>query len=67
MILKRSTSSLRNTIPPRPIIWNEMIKIIQRLLDKGIAYKGGDGSIYFAIRQFPRYGCLSHRNWMNCK
>lgn len=38
----------------------DMIKIVQKLLDKGIAYKGGDGSIYFAIRQFSRYGCLSH-------
>lgn len=39
---------------------DEMIKIIQKLMEKGIAYKGGDGSIYYAIRQFPRYGCLSH-------
>lgn len=38
----------------------DMIDMIQRLMDKGIAYKGGDGSIYFAINQFPRYGCLSH-------
>lgn len=39
---------------------DEMVKMVQVLLDKGIAYKGGDGSIYFAIRRFPRYGCLSH-------
>lgn len=39
---------------------DEMIKMIEKLLKKGIAYQGGDGSIYFAIRQFPRYGCLSH-------
>lgn len=39
---------------------DDMIKMIQKLLDKGVAYKGGDGSIYYAIRQFPRYGCLSH-------
>jgi cysteinyl-tRNA synthetase len=38
----------------------EMIEMIQGLLDKGVAYKGGDGSIYFAIKKFPRYGCLSH-------
>lgn len=38
----------------------EMVKVIQGLLDKGIAYKGGDGSIYYAIEKFPRYGCLSH-------
>lgn len=38
----------------------DMIKMIQVLLDKGIAYVGGDGSVYYAIRKFPRYGCLSH-------
>lgn len=38
----------------------EMIQMTQALLDKGIAYKGGDGSIYYAISQFPKYGRLSH-------
>lgn len=38
----------------------EMIRMIETLLAKGIAYRGGDGSVYFAIRKFPRYGCLSH-------
>ncbi|MEI8124254.1 MAG: cysteine--tRNA ligase [Parachlamydiaceae bacterium] len=38
----------------------EMIDMIDKLLAKGFAYKGGDGSIYYAIRKFPRYGCLSH-------
>ena len=39
---------------------DEMIRIIHGLLDKGVAYKGNDGSIYYAINKFPRYGCLSH-------
>lgn len=38
----------------------EMIKIIQTLLDNGTAYRGEEGSVYFAIRKFPRYGRLSH-------
>lgn len=38
----------------------EMIHLIEELVKKGIAYKGGDGSIYYAIQKFPRYGCLSH-------
>ncbi|MDP1880501.1 MAG: cysteine--tRNA ligase [Parachlamydiaceae bacterium] len=38
----------------------EMIKMIETLLAKGIAYQGGDKSIYFAIEKFPTYGCLSH-------
>lgn len=38
----------------------EMIALIQGLLDKGIAYIGGDGCVYYAINKFPAYGCLSH-------
>lgn len=38
----------------------QMIEMIQELLEKGIAYKGQDGSVYFAIKKFPKYGCLSH-------
>ncbi len=38
----------------------EMISIIQNLMEKGIAYQGSDGSIYFAINRFPSYGRLSH-------
>jgi cysteinyl-tRNA synthetase len=36
-----------------------MIELIQGLLDKGVAYKGEDGSVYFAIARFPAYGRLS--------
>lgn len=39
---------------------DEMIHVISVLLEKGVAYKGGDGSVYYAIAKFPRYGCLSH-------
>jgi len=38
----------------------QMITLIQTLIDKNMAYKGGDGSIYFSIAKFPSYGCLSH-------
>jgi cysteinyl-tRNA synthetase len=38
----------------------QMIDIVQGLLDEGIAYRGSDGSIYFAIKKFPSYGRLSH-------
>lgn len=40
----------------------EMIQMIQTLLQKGYAYKSPNGSIYFSIRKFPRYGRLSHLN-----
>ena len=37
----------------------EMIQLIQNLMDKGIAYQSGDGSIYFSIAKFPAYGQLA--------
>ncbi|RLG43183.1 MAG: cysteine--tRNA ligase, partial [Thermoproteota archaeon] len=36
----------------------EMIALVQKLVDKGIAYQVG-GSIYYSIRKFPDYGKLS--------
>jgi len=38
----------------------DMIHIIENLLEKGVAYKGSEGSIYFSIKKFPSYGRLSH-------
>ena len=38
----------------------DMIHIIEKLLKKGIAYQGSEGSIYFSIKKFPSYGRLSH-------
>ncbi len=38
----------------------EMIRIIEELLKKGIAYKSKDGSIYYSIEKFASYGRLSH-------
>lgn len=38
----------------------QMIEMIEILLKKGMAYTGGDGSVYFPIQKFANYGCLSH-------
>jgi len=38
----------------------EMVAIIKTLQEKGIAYRGEDGSIYYAVAKFPQYGKLSH-------
>ena len=38
----------------------EMVEIIKKLLDKKLAYKSNDGSIYFDIKKFKNYGALSH-------
>ncbi len=37
----------------------EMVSLIQKLLKKDYAYKGEDGSIYYAIHKFKAYGKLS--------
>ncbi|MCA9721902.1 MAG: cysteine--tRNA ligase, partial [Gemmatimonadetes bacterium] len=36
-----------------------MIALVESLLAKGVAYRGDDGSVYFAIAKFPGYGRLS--------
>ncbi len=36
-----------------------MIELVERLLEKGVAYRGEDGSVYFSIARFPAYGRLS--------
>jgi cysteinyl-tRNA synthetase len=38
----------------------DMIDMIRTLVEKGYAYKGKDGSVYYNISKFERYGCLSH-------
>jgi cysteinyl-tRNA synthetase len=37
----------------------EMVGLIKTLMAKGYAYRGEDGSIYYAISKFPDYGKLS--------
>ncbi len=36
-----------------------MIRLVEGLLANGTAYRGDDGSVYFAIGRFPAYGRLS--------
>ena len=38
----------------------EMIELVGKLVEKGIAYKSDDGSVYFSVRKFPGYGKLAH-------
>ena len=38
----------------------DMVEIIKKLMDKGLAYKSSDRSIYFDIKKFKNYGKLSH-------
>ena len=38
----------------------EMISLVEKLVEKGVAYKSDDGSVYFAVTKFPGYGKLAH-------
>ena len=38
---------------------DKMVEIIKKLLEKRLAYKSDDGSIYFDIKKFQNYGQLS--------
>ena len=40
----------------------KMISMIERLLEKGFAYRENDGSVYFNISSFPNYGKLTQIN-----
>jgi len=39
----------------------QMIKLIERLITKGVAYQV-NGDVYFEVKRFPQYGRLSGRN-----
>ena len=36
-----------------------MVQLVTTLLDRGLAYRGDDGSVYFAVGRFQPYGRLS--------
>jgi len=40
----------------------EIISMIERLLEKGIAYVADNGDVYYAVDQFPHYGELAHQD-----
>jgi cysteinyl-tRNA synthetase len=53
----------RPTIEPRATrhVAN-MLAMIAELEAKGLAYRGGNGDVYYAVREFPGYGKLSRKN-----
>jgi len=40
----------------------QMLELIGRLEQKGLAYQGSDGDVNFAVRKFPGYGKLSGKS-----
>jgi cysteinyl-tRNA synthetase len=41
---------------------DRMIELVERLLDRGLAYVTDDGSVFFDISAFPGYGRLSRKD-----
>jgi len=39
-----------------------MIRMIQALVDKGLAYAAPNGDVYYSVHRFPRYGKLSGKS-----
>lgn len=40
----------------------DIIALIETLIQKEVAYRADDGSVYFSIQKFPQYGKLAHLN-----
>lgn len=59
-------AALKLTVPdhePRATDYiADMIKLIETIIKNGHAYVASNGDVYFDVRSFPEYGCLSHHN-----
>jgi len=55
-----------DTISPVSEVIPEMIRMINTLLRRGLAYISEDGSIYYNIKKYKKYGQLAHLDmwWM---
>lgn len=51
-----------DTISPISELIPDMGKMIQWLLDKGYAYMSEDGSVYYSVAKFKKYGKLANLN-----
>lgn len=40
----------------------QMIRLIEKIIQLKHAYVGSNGDVYFDVRSFSRYGCLSHHS-----
>lgn len=54
-------------IPKATETVDEMVDFVEKLLEKGYAYKGEDGSVYFKIEKFEDYGKMAHLDLQNLK
>ena len=40
----------------------QMIRLVQQLIDKGIAYRAPNGDVFYSVREFKNYGKLSGKS-----
>lgn len=52
--------TLPENIQPVTEIIPEMVRMIQTMLNRGYAYLADDGSIYYSIKKYKKYGNLAH-------
>jgi len=65
--LKKLRVNLADNVVPISTLIPEMITIIQGILDKWYAYLWDDGSVYYEIKKFKRYGELAHLDFSGMK
>ena len=69
MMIKKIDEQMARFEVGEPDIWlkateniGNIIDFVQKLIDGGHAYATDDGSVYFKVESFPKYGCLSNRS-----
>ncbi len=65
--LKKLWIEEADTIQPVTEIIPEMVRMIQTMLNRGFAYYAEDGSIYYDISKFKKYGKLAHLDMKGMK
>lgn len=59
----RALGLLSPTHEPRATEFtDEIIRLIEKLIQENKAYPVENGDVYYEVRRFEHYGCLSHRN-----
>ena len=68
-MIERINAVMRQADIGDPTLWlkatdniGTIIQFIQKLIEKGHAYAGGNGDVYFDVDSYPAYGTLSGRD-----
>ncbi|MDD5770103.1 MAG: cysteine--tRNA ligase [Candidatus Gracilibacteria bacterium] len=65
--LKKLNITLADNVVPISTLIDEMVEMINKLILRGYAYFGDDGSIYYEIKKFKKYGNLAHLDFSGMK